>query len=53
MRISGYYAWHSFKNQIKKIFKTWVLIFFLVCVLVGGALAMFVFMAVILWETVG
>ncbi len=36
MRLFGYYAWHSFKNQIKKLFKTWVLIFFVVCFLLGG-----------------
>ena len=35
MRLFGYYAWHSFKNQLRKLFKTWVLIFFAVCVLVG------------------
>ena len=36
MRLFGYYAWHSFKNQLKKIFKTWVLIFILICMLIGG-----------------
>ncbi len=36
MRLFGYYAWHSFKNQIKKLFKTWVLIFFVACFLIGG-----------------
>ncbi len=36
MRLFTYYAWHSFKNQIKKLFKTWVLIFFVVCFLIGG-----------------
>lgn len=35
MRLFSYYALHAFKNQMKKLFKTWVLIFFLVCVLVG------------------
>lgn len=35
MGLFGYYAWHSFKNQIKKLFKTWVLVFFAVCVLIG------------------
>ncbi|MCD7716507.1 MAG: CPBP family glutamic-type intramembrane protease [Lachnospiraceae bacterium] len=36
MRLYGYYALHSFVNQIRKLFKTWVLIFFLVCALFGG-----------------
>ena len=36
MRLFGYYAWHSFANQIKKLFKTWVLIFLLVCVVIGA-----------------
>lgn len=35
MRLFGYYAWHSFLNQIRKLFKTWVLIFLAVCVLFG------------------
>lgn len=35
MRFFGYYAWHSFLNQIKKLFKTWVMIFFVACFLVG------------------
>lgn len=37
MRMTLYYLLHSVKNQIRKIFKTWVAIFLLVCVL-GGAL---------------
>jgi membrane protease YdiL (CAAX protease family) len=36
MSLFAYYAWHSFKNQLKKLFKTWVLIFLLVCMLIGG-----------------
>ncbi len=36
MRLFGYYAWHSFVNQVKKLCKTWVLIFIVVCVLIGG-----------------
>ncbi len=36
MRLFGYYAWHSFINQIKKLFKTWVLIFFVACFAIGG-----------------
>ncbi|MBR4163739.1 MAG: CPBP family intramembrane metalloprotease [Solobacterium sp.] len=36
MRMFLYYAWHSFFNQLRKIFKTWVLVFILVCGLLGG-----------------
>lgn len=36
MSLFGYYAWHSVKNQIKKLFKSWVLIFIVVCMLIGG-----------------
>lgn len=36
MRLFGYYALHSFINQVRKIFKTWVLIFILACALIGG-----------------
>ena len=36
MRLFGYYAFHSLINQIRKLFKTWVLLFILVCA-VGGA----------------
>ena len=36
MRLFLYYAAHTFKNQLKKIFKSWVLIFILACALVGG-----------------
>ena len=35
MRLFGYYACHSFVNQIKKLFRSWVLIFMAVCVLGG------------------
>ncbi|MBE7003400.1 MAG: hypothetical protein E7425_03825 [Ruminococcaceae bacterium] len=38
MRLFGYYALHSFFNQLKKIFKTWVLVFILVCALLGGVI---------------
>ncbi|MCC8047287.1 MAG: CPBP family intramembrane metalloprotease [Clostridiales bacterium] len=40
MRLYGYYALHSFVNQIRKLFKTWVLIFFLVCALFGGLIGL-------------
>ncbi|MEE1109773.1 MAG: putative ABC exporter domain-containing protein, partial [Lachnospiraceae bacterium] len=36
MRLFGYYAWHSFINQVKKLLHTWVLIFIVVCGLMGG-----------------
>ncbi len=36
MRLFGYYAWHSFVNQLRKLFKTWVLIFLAACVLLGA-----------------
>ena len=36
MRLFGYYAWHSFINQLRKLFKTWVLIFIVICALAGG-----------------
>lgn len=36
MRFFGYYAWHSFVNQLKKLFKTWVMVFILVCMVLGG-----------------
>ena len=36
MRLFGYYALHSVWNQIRKVFKTWVLVFILVCGLIGG-----------------
>lgn len=36
MKLFLYYATHTFKNQIKKLCKTWILVFFLVCALLGG-----------------
>ena len=38
MRLFGYYAFHSFKNQLKKIFKSWVIIFILACGVIGGGI---------------
>ncbi len=35
MKLFFYYAFHSVKNQLKKLFKTWVLIFLLACLLFG------------------
>ncbi len=40
MRMFFYYAIHSVKNQIKKLFKTWVLVFLLVCMLFGGIIGL-------------
>lgn len=36
MRLFGYYVCHTFVNQLRKLFKTWVLIFLVVCMLFGG-----------------
>ena len=38
MRLFGYYALHSFVNQVRKMLKTWVLIFLVVCGLIGGVI---------------
>lgn len=35
MKLFFYYAFHSVKNQIRKLFRTWVAVFFAVCVLFG------------------
>lgn len=40
MRMFFYYAFHSVKNQLKKLFKTWVLIFLLACMLFGGIIGL-------------
>lgn len=37
MRMFTYYAVHSVKNQIRKLFHTWVAVFLLICVLLGVA----------------
>lgn len=36
MRLFSYYVLHTFKNQLKKLFKTWVLIFVVACIVLGG-----------------
>lgn len=36
MRLFGYYALHTFVNQLRKLFRTWVLVFILICGLMGG-----------------
>ena len=38
MRLFFYYALHSFINQVRKLLKTWVLIFILACALLGGVI---------------
>lgn len=35
MRMTLYYLTHSFKNQIRKLFRTWVAVFLLVCIGIG------------------
>ena len=36
MRLFAYYTLHAFKNQLKKLFKSWILIFILACAVIGG-----------------
>ena len=39
MRVFGYYLAHSFKNSIRKIFRTWVaiyIVFIILMAVVGG-----------------
>ncbi len=36
MRLFLYYSLHSLFNQLRKLFKTWVLVFIIVCGLIGG-----------------
>ena len=40
MRLFSYYALHSIKNQLKKLFKTWVLIFIIACFVIGGLIGL-------------
>ena len=40
MRMFCYYAVHAVKNQIKKLFRTWVAVFILVCVVFGAAVGL-------------
>ncbi|MBQ2757327.1 MAG: hypothetical protein IJF31_02475 [Clostridia bacterium] len=35
MRMTLYYMVHTVKNQIRKLFRTWVAVFLLVCILIG------------------
>ena len=41
MRMFLYYALHSFVNQIKKLFKTWVMVFIIVCFVFGMGIGLF------------
>lgn len=50
MKLFGYYAWHSFVNQLRKLFKTWVLIFLVVCFAFGALIG---FGAVMLDDAAG
>ena len=35
MRMTLYYMLHAVKNQIRKLFRTWVAVFLLVCLVIG------------------
>lgn len=41
MRLFTYYVLHTFKNQLRKLFKTWVLIFLLICIVFGVVIGLF------------
>lgn len=38
MKLFFYYAFHSFVNQLRKMLKTWVAVFLLVCIVIGAAI---------------
>ena len=40
MRLFTYYVLHTFKNSLKKLLKTWVLIFLVICLAVGIGIGM-------------
>jgi len=42
MRLFGYYALHSFLNQLKKLLKTWVMVFLACCVAFGVIIGLLV-----------
>lgn len=50
MRLFGYYALHTFINTIKKLFKTWVAVFVLICFVLGIGIGL---LAVSVSNTVG
>ena len=41
MRLFSYYVLHTFKNSLRKLLKTWVLIFLVVCFAVGIGIGIF------------
>ena len=41
MKLFTYYVLHTFKNSLRKLLKTWVLIFLAVCIAVGVGIGMF------------
>jgi len=46
MSMLGYYALHSFVNQIRKLFKTWIAVFIAVCLVLGIGIGFFIGFAV-------
>ncbi len=40
MKLFWYYALHTFKNQLRKLMKTWVLIFIVACMVIGGLIGL-------------
>ena len=40
MKLFLYYVSHTFKNQLKKIFKSWIVIFILACAVFGGLMGL-------------
>lgn len=38
MKLFFYYAFHSFVNQLRKVLKTWVAVFLLLCIVIGAAI---------------
>ena len=38
MKLTLYYIAHTFKNNLKKIFKSWIILFMLFCMLIGGGI---------------
>ena len=41
MGLFSYYALHTLKNQLKKLFKSWVLIFIIACFVIGALIGAF------------
>ena len=35
MKLFAYYTLHAFKNQLKKLLKSWILVFIFVCAMIG------------------